>query len=772
MAAPPVPPRPFNAYDDYLDHYSRSSPGPPIPPLPPGFTPADAAVSPPHFEDPLVAPRPHKLQPDLPANMARNLDDQMSQEAYHRGRSPAPHLNPSPGFAMPHRPHSRGPPVPPQQGPDWTPWAPVQPHQAGRMPHIQQYPPQPNPAYPSQNGHYPRHNNSLNSSFSNSSISDHARPMRTASVYSTHGPQMPPPQQPANTSAPPSLTAPLPTIPTLLSQLPSVEQPHFDPAFKIAWCRDVLALVDRAQQLAISDSSATEFPTGPARIDDPELQRLVDIALPLLAQVSSLQETPKPPFVSEAIYLVATCEASGAYPQYIQRDPRSAFRHFEQSAKAGHYAAWFRLGRDYENFNDAEHAKQCFERGVKRGVESCIYRMGMANLMGQLGLPANAEAALPLLHRAATIATTECPQPAYVYGLLLLNEFSHVSIPLPLFQPFIPPGSNAQMEARKNLERAAYLNFAPAQYKLGHAYEFALPPFPFDALLSVQYYSLASQQGEVEADMALSKWFLCGAEGAFERDEALAWTFAEKAARKGLPSAEFAMGYYGEVGVGGPKDIESATKWYTRAAQHGNTDAAERIRALSQPSPHALSREQHETLADTTIVRKRTLARQRSDARRGVAGAGRGGAPAAAGAMQSEQIVSNVRALNVRSPGAQDQAQMNSGYGGAPAPSPTVGQFPQNGGALQAPVRPFANAPRYSLVDPGSRPSSPGARQPASPAPSQGRRQGTNGSAVPYDGEMSSEPVAPQTPKPRGPQTFEEMGIVPAKLEEKECIIM
>jgi len=102
---------------------------------------------------------------------------------------------------------------------------------------------------------------------------------------------------------------------------------------------------------------------------------------------------------------------------------------------------------------------------------------------------------------------------------------------------------------------------------LGHAYEFAQHPFPFDALLSVQYYSLASQQGEIEADMALSKWFLCGSEGAFDKDESLAFTFAEKAARKGLPSAEFAMGYYTEVGVGGSKDIEAARKWYTRVSR-------------------------------------------------------------------------------------------------------------------------------------------------------------------------------------------------------------
>ena len=166
-----------------------------------------------------------------------------------------------------------------------------------------------------------------------------------------------------------------------------------------------------------------------------------------------------------------------------------------------------------------------------------------------------------MIQRAATLASVQVPQPAYVYGLLLLGEFSHVTVP-PHFLAPLPQHSSVQQEARLHLERAAFLHFAPAQYKLGHAYEFVLAPFPFDALLSVQYYSLASQQGEVEVDLALSKWFLCGAEGAFDTDENLAFTFAEKAARKGLPSAEFAMGYYKEVGVGGSKDIEAAQMWY------------------------------------------------------------------------------------------------------------------------------------------------------------------------------------------------------------------
>ena len=188
----------------------------------------------------------------------------------------------------------------------------------------------------------------------------------------------------------------------------------------------------------------------------------------------------------------------------------------------------------------------------------------MAHLMGQLDFPTRPDIALPLLERAATLATIQVAQPAYVYGLLLLGEFLQAAIPPHLFTSILPPGASPGLEARKHLERSAYLNFSPAQLRLGYAYEFANPPFPFDALLSVQYYSLASLQGEAEADMGLSKWFLSGAEGLFDQDESLAYTFAEKAAQKGLPNAEFALGYYAEVGVGRPKDIDAARRWYQR----------------------------------------------------------------------------------------------------------------------------------------------------------------------------------------------------------------
>lgn len=98
----------------------------------------------------------------------------------------------------------------------------------------------------------------------------------------------------------------------------------------------------------------------------------------------------------------------------------------------------------------------------------------------------------------------------------------------------------------------------------GFSYEYAALGCPFDPLLSVQYYALASQNGEVEADMALSKWYLCGSQGQFDKNEGLAVTFAEKAAARQLPSAEFALGYYREVGINGFKDVEQAKMWYSK----------------------------------------------------------------------------------------------------------------------------------------------------------------------------------------------------------------
>ena len=148
-----------------------------------------------------------------------------------------------------------------------------------------------------------------------------------------------------------------------------MQDPSFDPAKKVVWCRDIFFLVDRLNQ------TVPESPTGPVHIEDPQLLRLTQIAVPTILAIASPQPLPNPipPHVAEAIYLRATLESSGTFPEDVPLNPRVAFRDYEQAARAGYPQAWFKLGRDYEGFGDDKHARTCFERGVKAGIESCIY---------------------------------------------------------------------------------------------------------------------------------------------------------------------------------------------------------------------------------------------------------------------------------------------------------------------------------------------------------------------------------------------------------------
>jgi TPR repeat protein len=364
------------------------------------------------------------------------------------------------------------------------------------------------------------------------------------------------------------------------------------------WCKDVLKYVERKL-----DGN---------RISDPSLVQMVDQAINLINRLS----TSQPP-LAEALFLRGDLLATGSFPSYHPRDLRTAFNDFELSARMGYAPSWFRIGRDYEVLEDMARARDAYERGCSVQDVGCIYRLGMANLLGQLELSTDHSRAIPLIREAADLANADTPQPSYVYGMLLAGEFNHVQVAKHLLLPTVNVTQVHlfEGEARKRIQRAAYLNFAPAQFRMGYLHEHAQLECSFDPLLSVQYYSLASQGGEVEADLALSKWFLCGAEGCFEKNESLAFTFADKAAAKGLASAEFAMGYYFEVGVGCEKELEVAKKWYRKAASHGNDDAKERLEALAGPDPNTLSRTQHEAHVDTQLQRKRTEAKMLSDRR-------------------------------------------------------------------------------------------------------------------------------------------------------------
>lgn len=279
--------------------------------------------------------------------------------------------------------------------------------------------------------------------------------------------------------AAPALTAQIPTLSLLQEVFASGRLPKSSHEIQVKWIRDVLFLVNRTcfPNAAVS----ADAQVGPLVIDDLDLLELSESAVELLVTIVPsvpTAGTKLTPSIAEALYHRAALTSSGAFPDLLPENPRVAFRAFETSARAGHFASWFKLGRSYETFDEHKRAKDCFERGAKAEDVSCLYRLGMAHLMGQLGLPVSPSTAVSLLSRAASKASIAVPQPAYVYASLLLGDFAHASANLPpsVFSPHIPPESTIEQEAQKFLERAAFLHFTPVR-SVHSQYIFDLIPF-------------------------------------------------------------------------------------------------------------------------------------------------------------------------------------------------------------------------------------------------------------------------------------------------------
>lgn len=78
--------------------------------------------------------------------------------------------------------------------------------------------------------------------------------------------------------------------------------------------------------------------------------------------------------------------------------------------------------------------------------------------------------------------------------------------------------------------------------------------------------------------------YLTGSEGILEHSDTEAYLWARKAASSEPPLAKamFAMGYYTETGIGCPRSIEEAKKWYGRAAAYKFPKAIERLEELKK----------------------------------------------------------------------------------------------------------------------------------------------------------------------------------------------
>ena len=176
--------------------------------------------------------------------------------------------------------------------------------------------------------------------------------------------------------------------------------------------------------------------------------------------------------------------------------------------------------------------------------------------------------------------------------MLLAKDLPQINIP----DTLLPMDQDA---ARWYIERSALLGFCKAQLKMGSAYEVASLHCEFNPLLSIHYNALAARQGEPDAEMALSKWFMIGHQGVCQINHELSYKYAQRAALSGLPAAEFAMGYFHEIGWFVAKDTENAKAWYDKAAKDGSKEAADGLHRLQNVG--AMSMQDHNNIAVSRI---------------------------------------------------------------------------------------------------------------------------------------------------------------------------
>ncbi|KAH8885711.1 HCP-like protein [Thozetella sp. PMI_491] len=278
----------------------------------------------------------------------------------------------------------------------------------------------------------------------------------------------------------------------------------------------------------------------------------------------------------DAMFFLADSLGRGLFSG--EPDNKEAFTLYQSSAKLGHAAAAYRTAVCCEIGNeegggtrkDPLKAIQWYKRAATLGDTPAMYKVGMILLKGLLGQPRNPREAVGWLKRAAERADTENPHALHELGLLY--ESAQPNDAILRDEPY----------AFTLFKKAAELGYKFSQFRLGCAYEYGLMGCPIDPRLSIMWYSRAATQEEHQSELALSGWYLTGSDGVLSQSDTEAYLWARKAAVAGLAKAEYAMGYFTEVGIGVPANLEDAKRWYWRAAAQDFPKARERLEDLKR----------------------------------------------------------------------------------------------------------------------------------------------------------------------------------------------
>ncbi|EKG22229.1 Sel1-like protein [Macrophomina phaseolina MS6] len=263
--------------------------------------------------------------------------------------------------------------------------------------------------------------------------------------------------------------------------------------------------------------------------------------------------------------------ADGYYSGFFNKgkpDQEKAFPLFVAASKHGHAESGYRAGLMYEHGwgcrKDLAKAAQFYRASASKNHPGAASRLGQACIFGELGLGRRDREGLKWLKRAS-----ESADPQYNAGPLLLAKLHENGHGDDCFKD--------EVYAAQLYTQAAELGNAEACLKMGECYEHGLLGCPKDPALSVHFYTGAAMQDIPQAMMNLCAWYLIGAPPVLEKDENESYEWAKRAAEMGFVKAEYAVGYFTEMGIGCRRDPLEANVWYVRAAEKGEPRAKQRL---------------------------------------------------------------------------------------------------------------------------------------------------------------------------------------------------
>ncbi|KAJ2145710.1 hypothetical protein IW136_000871 [Coemansia sp. RSA 678] len=275
---------------------------------------------------------------------------------------------------------------------------------------------------------------------------------------------------------------------------------------------------------------------------------------------------------AESQYFLGTVHSRGIYG--VPRDDSKAFAYYQQASKAQHAEANYRTAVCYEvgvgTRRDPTRALQFYRKAAAQSNVPAMYKLGLILIKGLMGITPAPREGINWLKRGADNATPECPHS--LHELALCHESSDI--------PGVIPD---ETYARQLYIKAGKLGYVPSQVRLGQAYEYGSLGCPVDSRRSIGWYTRAAEKNDADAELALSGWYLTGAEPHLPQNDVEAFLWARRAADRKLAKAEYAVGYYYECGIGvAHPDVNEAQKWYLKAAHQNNRRAANRLKELKQ----------------------------------------------------------------------------------------------------------------------------------------------------------------------------------------------